>query len=283
MINVRIDNKYKDLFFNTNDDLIKKSEKFPEKIKSFLEMGKKLKEDWNNNNDNFNLKIHECIRIENSTKTIKKLDDDIKNYNIKKNEFEFRTKSENDLNDIITKISEFGEIGIKKKVINNFKFKFKNGKNYIVSEGGLVATKNSSRSEWNCTIIGDKEIPKNQISKWKIKLNNFKIESNTCNILIGIGPENPNNEINFYENCWTYSCGDSTKIIKSSETSNYNGHSKQLKKGDIVEVVVDRISGNISFAINDSDYGIASSQIPKDDTLYPIILIFDNNQKVEIV
>ena len=155
--------------------------------------------------------------------------------------------------------------------------------NYIVSEGGLVATKNSGGGDWNCTIIGNKEIPKNKISKWKIKLNNFKIESNSCNILIGIGPENINNDINFYDRCWTYSCGDSTKIIKSKQTPNYNGHSEQLKKGDIVEVIVDRMSNNLSFAINDSDFGIACSQIPKNDTLYPIILICNPNQKVEIV
>ena len=83
-----------------------------------------------------------------------------------------------------------------------FKFKFKNGKNYSVSKNGFVATKNEGGSSYNCTIIGDKEIPKNKISKWKIKLN--KISNNENNIFIGIGPDNPNNKNDFYKEAWTF-------------------------------------------------------------------------------
>ena len=46
-----------------------------------------------------------------------------------------------------------------------YKFKFKEGINYTLSNNGLIATKTSGGDSWNCTIIGDKEIPKNKISK----------------------------------------------------------------------------------------------------------------------
>ena len=50
-----------------------------------------------------------------------------------------------------------------------------------------------------------------------------------------------------------------------------------------MEVIIDRVNGNLSFAINDMDFGIACSNIPKDDILYPIVMINDQNQKVELI
>ena len=278
-----IDNKFNELFFQGGDDIIKKSEKFPDKIKNALIKGKQINNDWDNNNDILNSKINDCIQIENSIKLIKNLNDNIKKYNEQNSEIKFITNDEDDFNDIITKIINFGGIINKEPAENIFKFKFKNGMNYSVSENGLIATKNSGEDDWNCTIIGDKEIPKNKITKWKIKLNNFIIKSNTINILIGIGPNNPNNEDCFYRECWAFCCGTSEIVIKSNDSKKYKNHSGKLKEGDIIEVTVDRISGNLSFAVNDLDYGIACSQIPKEDILYPIILINDQNQIVEIV
>ena len=57
-----------------------------------------------------------------------------------------------------------------------FYFKFLPGKNYSVSNNRLMAKKNNGGNYWNCTIIGDKEIPKNKKSEWKIKITNFKID-----------------------------------------------------------------------------------------------------------
>ena len=45
----------------------------------------------------------------------------------------------------------------------------------------------------------------------------------------------------------------------------YIGHSGRLKEGDIIEVIVDRISESLSFLVNDIDYGIAFTEIPKDE------------------
>ena len=167
---------------------------------------------------------------------------------------------------------------------NIFKFKFKNGKNYSLSENGLVATKTSGGKEWNCIISGDRTIPKNKISKWKIKLINFEFSGDfEYNILIGIGPEIKENSLDFYKECWTFCCGTSQKVIKSTNPSKYLNNSGKLKEGDIIEVTLDRTSGNLSFAVNDFDYGIACSQIPKEDNLYPIIMLYYQNQKIELI
>ena len=167
----------------------------------------------------------------------------------------------------------------------NFFFHFREGKNYTLSNNGLIATKKGGGDNWNCTIIGNKEIPKNKISKWKIKITNFELKGfNGWNILIGIGPDNPNNETYFHKKCWSFICGKSQINIKSESGTIYNNKKPtKLNKGDIIEVIVDRKLGNLSFAINGENYGIACSEIPKEDTLYPIVMINDQNQIVEII
>ena len=101
--------------------------------------------------------------------------------------------------------------------------------------------------------------------------------------MIGIGPNNPNNETNFYQKCWTFACTHSFLLLKSSNDTKYNNHSGKLKKGDIVEVIVDRQLGNLSFSVNNSNYGLACTGIPKEDILYPIIIIFEKNHSIEIL
>ena len=101
----------------------------------------------------------------------------------------FNIQKEDNFNDIITKINEYGEIININMNSDIFQFKFKKGSNYTVSENGLILTKVSGGAYvWNCTIFGDKEIPKNKISKWKIKLK----DTNHGDIIIGIGPQKPN-------------------------------------------------------------------------------------------
>ena len=65
--------------------------------------------------------------------------------------------------------------------------------------------------------------------------------------------------------------------------SDYNNHKEDFKEGDIIEVIVDRKNGNLSFAINDVNYGIACSDIPKNDILFPTIVLYEQGNSVEIV
>mgnify|MGYP002627518504 FL=1 len=63
----------------------------------------------------------------------------------------------------------------------------------------------------------------------------------------------------------------------------YNNHQEKIKEGDIIEVIVDRIKGNLSFAINDVNYGIACSDIPKEQELYPSVLLYEQGLSVELI
>jgi hypothetical protein len=57
---------------------------------------------------------------------------------------------------------------------DKFRFCFRNGPNYTLSKNGKIAEKTNGGNNWNCSIIGDTPIPKYKLSKWKIRLNNYK-------------------------------------------------------------------------------------------------------------
>ena len=81
----------------------------------------------------------------------------------------------------------------------------------------------------------------------------------------------------------TFICGNSQLSLKSGSSSNYTGEYTKLKKGDIIEVIVDRKKGTLSFGVNGKNYGLTNVKIPENEELYPIVLINDQNQTVEIV
>ena len=274
---LEIDNKFDDIYFN--EEIIRQSQNLPNKIKISLDKGKLIEQEWNNI-DKLGSIINDCINIEKSISDIKEINKNIEKCDLGGEKIIFIPEKNNEINEFLEKIKIF-KIEVKKDIFN---FKFKPGNNYILSNNGLIATKNNGDDCWNCTIVGNKEIPKNKVSKWKIRLNNFEIKNNTWNVLVGIGPDNPNNEQNYYNKCQSFICGESQISIKSGSGKRYNNKEyKSLEKGDIIEVIVDRQLGNLSFSINDDNYGIACSEIPKEDILFPIVMINDQNQIVEII
>ena len=261
------------------EDMIKKGEKIPYKIKTLLEKGILLNNKWN---DDYQLikKINDCLDIENNIENIFEINENIEKCKTKKLNIKFLPENEQNL-ELIENIKKFGEIFNEENY--EIKFKFKPGNNYNISNNGLKASKTSNNG-FNCVIIGDKEIPKDRISKWKIKINKNKNPSFGIDILIGIGPSiikgnNPQNE------CWCILRGTESKVglrMKGKDLK-YNNHNEQLKEGDIIEVIVDRKLGNLSFSLNGTNFGIACSTIPKDDILYPTIVLYEQGQNVEIV
>ena len=274
---VEVDNIFDKKFLK--ESIIKHSEKLPNKIKISLENWKLLDKEWDDNKRKLNSIINDCINIENNIKNIDEINKSIEKCNSQKINIKFIPDNDDGIKEVIGKIKKFGELFDKEE--NLLDFKFRPGNNYNVTNNGLVATKNNGGNNWNCTIFGDKEIPKNKISKWKIKIKTDTRQS--TDILIGIGPNNPNNENNFYIKCWSFISTKSILLLRSGNQTKYNNHSGRLKKGDIVEVIVDRQLGNLSFAVNGSNYGIACSDIPKEDELYPTVSIYDQNIIVEIV
>jgi len=269
---LEIDEKFSKNYFK--EEIIHQNENLPNKIIESIERGKSIEKEWYKKK--LNILINDCINIEKNIENVKEMNKNIDRCNLNKKKIKFWPEKENEVNDFLETIAKFG------KILDGLDFQFKEGKNYVLSNNGLICTKNNGGDNWNCTIVGNKEIPKNEVSKWKIKINNFAIKSNTWNVLIGIGPDNPNNKENFYNKCWSFICGNSQLSLKSGNHTKYKQY-RSLSKGDIIEVIVDRKLGSLYFAINGENYGIAFSEIPKDDILYPIVMLNDQNQMVEII
>ena len=175
---------YEESFFK--EDIIKISEKLPNQIKISLKNGKDLNEKWDDDKKKLNSKINDCINIENNIKTINELIQTIEKCNSQKMTIKFLPKG-NDINPFLEVLTKFGEITYSENNVNDFKFKFRLGQNYSINENGKIATKNGSGNSWNCTIFGGREIPKNSLSKWKIKLNSDSKQF--WEFIIGIGPK----------------------------------------------------------------------------------------------
>ena len=111
---LEIDEKFDSAFIKEN--FIHEIEKMPNKIKSSLERGKILEKEWKENN--INSLINDCLNIENSIKEIEEIYKDIKkchsNEKIKIN----IDVNENEINNLVEKIKNFGEIIEEKENLN---------------------------------------------------------------------------------------------------------------------------------------------------------------------
>ena len=268
---VDVDNIYEKAFFK--EELIKKAEKIPNQIINNLEIGKKLNKEWDDDKSKLIKNINDCINIENNIKNIIDINESIEKSNLKEINIQFFPEEE-EVKKFIENIKTLGEI------TNEYKFIFKQGNNYTVTKNGLIATKNSE-GKWDCVIVGNKEIPKNRISKWKIKIN--KKNKSSWDLCIGIGPKIFKGT-NFYDECWSiFSCNNEIHLLLKRENKKYNNHNEYMKEGDIIEVIVDRKIGNLSFAVNNVNFGIACSEIPKDDILFPTVVLYEKGLEVELV
>ena len=284
--NIILFNEYKKIYIEENNELLtKKKEIIEEMNRRIEELRKNLEQKLNDIFDELNPLYKKLENINNLTlEELAAIYDYISNNNNIRESKDVKIDVESfglllnyKFSEIVENITEDDILG------EQFKFRFKEGKNYTTSNFGKIAKKTDGGNTWNCTVVGNREIRKNIICRWKIKLNNFEIKTNSWNILIGIGPDNLDNEMQFYVKCWSFICGSSQLSIKSGNITKYYNHNGKLKKGDVVEVIVDRAKGTLSFAINDVDYGIACKNIPIDDKLYPIVMINDINQEVELI
>ena len=106
-----VDKEFKDIFFK--EDLIKTAEKLPKNLKKFLENGKNMNTEWNDNNK-LSLLINDSIIIENNINDINKINENVQKNNEIHNRIIFNTKKNNinNLENIINIIKNFGIIDI---------------------------------------------------------------------------------------------------------------------------------------------------------------------------
>ena len=110
-----IDQIFNESFFD--EKIVKQSEKLPKKIKEYLDKGKKLEKEKGDGVKKLNIFINDCIDIENSITMIKKMEHNIKKCNTENVNIVFWPKDEIEINQIITKIENFGEIVKENKIL----------------------------------------------------------------------------------------------------------------------------------------------------------------------
>ena len=125
---LEVDEKFNEKFIK--EDIIRESEKIPNKIKISLEKGKLINEEWNDNN--LNSLINDCIDIENNIKKINEMNEIINKNNLNKNiKIDF-SLNEEEINEYLNGIKSFGKIiiisdeeKINYELYNNFDIKIK--------------------------------------------------------------------------------------------------------------------------------------------------------------
>ena len=118
-----IDEQYNKIFFK--EDLVKESESLPKKLKNSIDKGKKIeKEEWND--DNLPSLINDCINIEENIKKVNKIDNNIKeSYLNKESKIELDIE-EKEINNLIKKIQNFGNIISPYNLYDNYNIENKN-------------------------------------------------------------------------------------------------------------------------------------------------------------
>ena len=117
-----IDEYYNNIYFK--EDIIKKSEKLPNKIKKSIEKGKIINKEWNENN--LSSLINDCIIIENNIKEINIINDNIKKYNSNKDIKIIYNIKEEQINNMIYKFKNFGNIITNDMLYDDYKINIKN-------------------------------------------------------------------------------------------------------------------------------------------------------------
>ena len=108
---LKVDNQFNDLFFN--EELIKESEKLPDKVKLCLEKGKMIDKD-REDKKKLNSLVNDCINIENNIKNINLIKDKINICNSKNNlDIKFSPGEEDEeINEFFEYIKQFGKINV---------------------------------------------------------------------------------------------------------------------------------------------------------------------------
>ena len=138
-------------------------------------------------------------------------------------------------------------------------------------------------------IVGNTPLPLNKVTSWGIKVLKTK-ENSGCEIDIGVAPSDieQNDKKNYMKCGWYFYCFDSR--LWSGPPHNYSyktygprkGNGEYVHTGDIVGVVMDTSNGELSFVVNGVNLGIAFEGIPLDKPLVPCVIIYFENESVEL-
>ena len=105
---IEVENIFNKAYFK--EDIIKESDKISEKMKIYIEKGKILEKEWDNDNSKLNSRINDCINIDNNIKNIIEINENIAKCNSQEINIKFIPEEEGEINEFLEKIKAFGEV-----------------------------------------------------------------------------------------------------------------------------------------------------------------------------
>jgi len=267
-----VDNQFKCL--EDKDNIIKQSERLPKKVKQIIQNGKSINKD---NNKKISAIVNDCINIENSIEEIKKMNQKMSEFKcIDMNKIDFRP-NENELDDFVEKINKFGKI-----IFSSFSFKtcpndLDEKRKYVLS-GSNNNRLTKIGQDQNMGTICENVLNDKKEYKWKIKILNTKNRY----IMIGVAPIDFDIYKDDFHNGWYLSCYNST--LCSGPPYNYSDF--QCKLGPVnneVIVIMNTLEKTLKFLVDDKDVGPQYTDIPTDKLLSPAVILYSQNDSIEIV
>ena len=272
---LEVDKKFESLFFK--EDIIKESEKLPNKIKISLEKSK-LIDKYKDNELSF--LINECLNIETNIQEINSINKYIiKGINSNNIKIKFNIE-EGEKNKFFESVHNFGKIT---ELYNTFRFKqcpenISQERKYVISgENQNIFTKTGNGS-WAGTIC-ENELEKNKEHSWKIKV----LNTQGYNFSIGVAPIDFDINSSTDTTCgWYLYCSGNT--LFSGPPHKFNGKATNLNaKKDEIKVVLDMNKRTLKFIIDNEDKGESYTDIPVDKPLFPAVLLCNANDSVQIL
>ena len=269
-----VDNKYDSIFFK--EDIFKKNEKLPNKIKLSLKNTNIVDNDWNDESKLSSL-INYCTNIENNINEVNIINEKIKQSKSNKiDKIQFFPEKDNEINNFLESIKTFGKICYNKNI---YKFKkcpnnINSNRKYTVSgENENILTKTGD-NDWMGTIC-ENELEKNEEHIWKIKI----LRTYNYNIMIGVAPNEFEINSSIYDNYgWYYYCYNSK--FRSGPPHNYDKKTSLPNKKDEVIVIMNLNKRTLTFKIEDKTESY--TDIPIDKPLVPAIFLYHKNDSIEI-
>ena len=117
--------------------------------------------------------------------------------------------------------------------------------------------------------------------KWKIKILKTKYKS----IMVGVAPIDFDIHSSSYNTCgWYFYCHNSYPYLYSGPPFNYDCQKTNLSKvNDEIVLVMNMKKRTLKFIINNEDKGDSSTNIPIDKPIFPAILLYHQNDSIEII
>ena len=262
-------------------DKIKEIEDLPKLIKSNIEKGNILKNDWKKKSLSF--LINDCTKIEENLNKINIINNRLTKINSANIHINF-FPNDYEVNHLVTSLKEFGKISAKE-----YKYSFRecpndieDNKKYIVSGiDNNILTKFGN----NCWtgIMCKNPLEKNKRHIWKIKI--LESHKNSNSIIIGVAPENFDINKSTYTNCGWYLCCCCGHLF-SGAPHNYKDKvidDKFTLKSKVITFIMNMKKGCLRYTYDDKEISKEIyTNIPVDQNLYLVVFLKYKDDKVII-